>query len=510
MSLSTDSHGDEAIVGLEGERILREGSIGVYSPRALGQPTGPLYLTALSVGLFGSTIWAVRAVSALIGTITVGVFYLMLRRHAGGTESEKRVVALLGAAFLATSQWHLHYSRIGFPLISWPLCALLMIWGALEAAKHKQARWWCVAGVLTGLGIYSYNAHIMCMLALGAWMLFFVARERETPIARRLGWLLAFISSVIVTAMPMLLYAFNPSNGYFKHSQAVSIFTAPNSGWAELHRFGSKFGYLSARYIDVWNNLGFNSRIDSVDGIGVVPPVPAMMMLLAALGLLWGWKSKRGNLIQISLFFAIIMPIGPTITIEGLNRRVFAIAPLLAFLAAVGIIAIYRWAQRRTWKGVFKREKTPVGQVPSVVVGCLVLLFIGITGQNLYNCFVISLPSDSVKWTYGQEMVAVCRYLNTLPPDAHVYFYSRRWSKNYETRVFLARDVHIEDRSTQFGDSGDFSLELDDAKQQVYFVLVNEYQLKLPELEKLYPRSQIVKGLPTPVGNPTFIAVHPY
>ena len=82
-------HGDEAVAGLEAGRILREGSIGPYSPLALGQPSGPLYLVALPVRLFGHTIWAVRAVSELLGTLTVVLLYFGLRRTSGRAGSRR-------------------------------------------------------------------------------------------------------------------------------------------------------------------------------------------------------------------------------------------------------------------------------------------------------------------------------------------------------------------------------------------------------------------------------------
>ena len=45
-------HGDEAWSGIEGLRILQEGWIGPYSTSAMGQATGPFYLTALLLWLF--------------------------------------------------------------------------------------------------------------------------------------------------------------------------------------------------------------------------------------------------------------------------------------------------------------------------------------------------------------------------------------------------------------------------------------------------------------------------
>lgn len=85
-------HGDEAVSGLEAERILRDGNIGPYTGEALGQPTGPLYLIALAVHFLGNTIVAVRLVPALLGTTTILALFVVARRSFGPT------VALCGTA----------------------------------------------------------------------------------------------------------------------------------------------------------------------------------------------------------------------------------------------------------------------------------------------------------------------------------------------------------------------------------------------------------------------------
>jgi 4-amino-4-deoxy-L-arabinose transferase-like glycosyltransferase len=136
-------HGDEAVSGIEARRILRLGSIGPYSPLALGQPSGPLYLFTVPLKLFGNTIFAVRSLSALIGTLTVLLFYFVLRRPFGAT------VALTGAGLLAVANWHIHFARIGFPLETWPFCVLLAAWAFSEAAHREKWYWWAATGGLS-------------------------------------------------------------------------------------------------------------------------------------------------------------------------------------------------------------------------------------------------------------------------------------------------------------------------------------------------------------------------
>ncbi|HEY0074623.1 MAG TPA: glycosyltransferase family 39 protein, partial [Abditibacteriaceae bacterium] len=129
-------HGDEAVSGLEAQRIWRENGIGPYTGAALGQPTGPIYLVALSLRAFGDSIFAVRLVSALSGTLAIVVLYGLARRHFCAQ------VALLAAFFLTITNWHLPFSRIGFPLGMWPLVVLLETFVLLEAIERRRIFWW--------------------------------------------------------------------------------------------------------------------------------------------------------------------------------------------------------------------------------------------------------------------------------------------------------------------------------------------------------------------------------
>src|SRR5579884_1308375 len=165
-SLPAGLHGDEAWTGIEGRRILREGWIGPCSPSALGQPSGPLYVTAVAVWLFGNTIFAVRLVPALMGLLTIAALYVVIRRNLGTW------AALAGAALLALMDWHIHFSRIGFPLAAWPLTVVLAAGALMEALRTQDWRWWAAAGALTGLGIYAYNADPVFVAIVGLFALY--------------------------------------------------------------------------------------------------------------------------------------------------------------------------------------------------------------------------------------------------------------------------------------------------------------------------------------------------
>lgn len=202
-------HGDEAITGLEGQRILDEGWIGPYSPLALGQPTGPLYLTAASVWLFGNTIFAVRAVPAFLGLLTVLAIYFLVRRHLGPS------TAVIAAAMLAVMGWHIHFTRIGFPVAAWPLIVVLSVAALLEAMRTSDWRWWAAAGGITALGAYVYNAHPLVIAILGLFTLLwligpFLSHQRPIRWRKHRDRMAALLIGGATSALVMVPMATSP------------------------------------------------------------------------------------------------------------------------------------------------------------------------------------------------------------------------------------------------------------------------------------------------------------
>ena len=108
---------------------------------------------ALSIRLFGYSVFAVRAVAALYATLTCGAVLLVGWRLLG------RAAALWGAAvytvapvMLANTRWGYSYSMLAFVGM---LC-LWTAWESLEAMDARVARRWLMASAaLAGLAAFS-------------------------------------------------------------------------------------------------------------------------------------------------------------------------------------------------------------------------------------------------------------------------------------------------------------------------------------------------------------------
>ena len=109
---------DEAVNGLDALDVLagqRAGKSPFYFETNNGREPAYIYLTALSVYLFGRTTLAIRLAAAVIGTLTTWFTYKLAAAWFG-----KRV-GLLSAAVWAIPVWPLHLSRIGLRPVLLPL-----------------------------------------------------------------------------------------------------------------------------------------------------------------------------------------------------------------------------------------------------------------------------------------------------------------------------------------------------------------------------------------------------
>lgn len=490
-SLPYGIHGDEAIAGMEGARILREGWIGPYSPEALGQPAGPLYLTALAVRLFGPTVFAVRFAPALLGVLAVAAVYLVARRSFGA------VAALIAALLLATMNWHIHYARIGFPLEAWPLSAILTAGALVEATRRGDWRWWACTGFLAGLGIYSYNADVLLLAITGLFVALWVVgdlfRRQARPIALRLVGPALCAVVLLITAWPMIGYATRPNSDYLMHARATSIFERPE--WEELDGRAAQARFLLDRYTGYWGKLCCQQGIDGGDAAGTVPLVQKALLALAVAGALIGCLRRR-PLAYLAVLTIVLLPLAPVTTTDGFARRTLASAPFLAILAALPLAWLVAW--RPLGDGAKRWRPLLVAAQVAVVVAALLPL--GYRGVADY--FRILPRSNEIRWVFSDDLYDATRYMLALPDGSYVYFYGGRWPLRYESIAFLAPDLQGEDRSREYGQRTD--IVSDRTGGTIAYVFFGDYANLLPQVQERYPGGTIVFG--NIAGRRTFVA----
>jgi 4-amino-4-deoxy-L-arabinose transferase-like glycosyltransferase len=480
-TLPSGLHGDEAFWGLLAQRVTDEGWIGPYTRGVAGAPTGTTYLMAPAIALFGNTIFAVRVVSALAGTLTVLVLYLVGRQHVGER------VALVGALLLATLGWHLHFSRTGFPIVWWPLLTLLAAHAAVLAVTRDDLRWWAVCGGLLAAGLYVYNAQPLYGALVGLFLLLGILHRRAFRGGLR-GAAVATIAGLVVL-LPMLVYAFDRENEYFEHFQDASI--TEQDAWRERDNIVEKISLIGERYVDHWEYLIETTKVDHVDGTGLVPLVPRLFLYLAASGMVMTLllRRRRSPFLLLGLLVVLLLPISSATTEGGMIRRSFAAAPFLALFAGVTIDELLRVARRLSgWRGI-------------AVAGLAVIALLGTVTASLQLYFDDFADRGVQRRVLADDMTDATQFMLTLPDDAYIYFYSDRFSFTYTIRRFLAPDVRGENRSDEFDT---YSTDFAPGRGRPVFILLGDYRDDLSSIQERYPGGEVYVG--TPRANPTFVA----
>ena len=485
-------HGDEGIVGYEARRILREGSIGPYSPASFGQPAGPIYFSALGVALGGDEIISIRALSAIFGLLTIAALFFVVRASLGNS------TALLCAFLLATLTWHVHYSRIAFPLIAWPLMCVFII-GALHQARIRgQARWWFAAGFINGLGVYAYKAHPLfglIALAIAAWVLLRDDISTTAATARRWCWLGLYVLAAILAANFLMLYALDPSHNYGGQFALTSIFNADD--WKALDSAPGKIWFLIGRYGNWWSWMIWRPVADVTDGAGVMPMISPVLAGLSLVGFLA--FGRREPLISWSRWIVVLVPVAAVITNDGLARRTLSMAPFLCVLAAVGAVELVRWSRRLAGERVFIARAMPG------LVGISLALHAALS----YHAYFITFARAPVQaWVFCDDLTNSLAYMRSLPRDKPIYFYSSRWSITYDTRKFLAPDINARDGSLEFAEDHQL-LWPPPAEKGVVCIFLDSYQARASELRALFPNAKFLEGAPSRAqpGEPSFVVL---
>lgn len=173
---------DEAYNGLDALGVL-DGDRPLYFENNNGREPLYVYITSVSVWLFGRSVWAVRLGAAVVGTLTTLIIY----KWATAWFDEQ--IGLLTAWFWAVTVWPIHLSRIGFRVVTLVPFLALAAWLGTVAYRRQKVVWWFAAGLAYGLSYYSYLAVRFTPVLLVAFVLYLWWQKRHRPLIKGLPWL---------------------------------------------------------------------------------------------------------------------------------------------------------------------------------------------------------------------------------------------------------------------------------------------------------------------------------
>lgn len=403
--------------------------------------------------------WMLRIPSVFFGILTLlGVFFLTRELF------RKNGVALLATLFLATSFWHINFSRIAFRAIMapcflvWGVFLLLYVFRKLEIKalsveqnpKHQTLnpkqiqnsndknskpfgasdfghwnlfRIWnlgfgisalaILAGAVYGLGMHSYIAYraTPLLVVFVCWLA--VAKHGWKTVLKIFS---LFVLGAIIVSLPLIVhFAQNPQD-LFGRTSELSIFSSA----APLQNLGTNIIKTAGMFF-------FSGDTNWRHNVAGLPELFWPMALLFAVGLILGivalanpkskyqdeklfdaWHLKFG----ISLLFAwlVVGALPEIFSNEGIPhalRGILMLPPAIMLAAWAGGI-LHSWFRSKN--------------VPKILITTLVSLFVFVLLiQGYYNYFIVWGTNHAAAEAFTENYTETAAVLNELPQALQKY-----------------------------------------------------------------------------------------
>ena len=394
---------DEVSHGYNAYSILRTGrdELGRQMPlifRAYGdyKLPGYIYLTSVSVAVFGLNAFSIRLVSVLAGTSLVWVTYLLT------SELFKKKEPCLFAAFLvAVEPWSLFLSRGAFEA---NLGAVFFVWGLyflLKGVREKSDLFfWGMT--FMGLSVWAYNSYrvFLPFFLVGFGYLY---REELTNFAQKRREIFAISVLVGLILFGGMAWQLKSSEGQARFGW-VSIIDS--GAIAEINNSRNTSGLPSLTNRLVYNKvtyfiprfaknyfLHFSPSFlffDGGDNYQFSVPDFGLIYPFNALFLLWGLvylikvRTKGSKLI---FTWIILAPVASSMTREAPHTlRYITVLPVPMILVALGLFSIVEHKKRK-----------------AVIYGLYVLIILFFLANYLAVYFGDYREKYSESWQYGYK-----------------------------------------------------------------------------------------------------------
>lgn len=405
---------DEAMNGVNALQAMATGDFRAFYPDNNGREGLFINIQALSVWLLGTTSWALRAVSAIVGILTILGIYLVARelfesRHVRSPRGA--IAALASAFFLAVNYWHLNFSRIGFRAITTPLFATFAIYFLLRGLRKGTVFDFFLAGVAAALGLNGYIAFrfMPFVLAVPLGMALWRWWRRKSPIEVGERYclpcaIILFAFAAFVTIIPLGLY-------FIEHPDEFSSRTGQISVFADEYPLQA-FAVSSARTAGMLFLAGDCNPRHNFSCLPALHPLVAIAFIVGAVGL---WRAARREDISRTALATIaawllVMALPAALTREGMPHALRAIGmiPPVLLIAGFGVWPL--------WQFLTKRLNN--GRNAAVV---LMLLFTTIPITTYQTYFLQWARAEETKAAFNDDLTRLARFIAAVPPDIKKY-----------------------------------------------------------------------------------------
>ncbi|MGE3271560.1 MAG: ArnT family glycosyltransferase [Chloroflexota bacterium] len=477
-------HGDEGEMGLLARKIL-EGQRFPFFSSAPFQETAFLahYLRAVSLKVFGPTVFGLRVLSVILGTLCIPVAYGLGRIGWGPA------AGAIAAWFMAVGHLHVQYSRLGVPFIESPLLmSLMMLLFALVYERGRPTRgaeppdayepgarglWTLVtiAGILAGLAEYFHQGPRVVLIVAVACLVLLWRRGRIRP-----GHGAAFGFAFLVTCAPLLSHFIYRPDQFASHLWGTWSTSIVQPEY--LHRVvGPDATMPSALPALLWYQLreGLGLLVRSSDDSGFysgnIPVLDVVTASLFWLGLGAAIAhGRRYHEAALLLWLGLGVFFGGALTLGSLSgpRMVILLTPVYVL---GGVFVTRLWQVLRA---------TSLRQLDWLAVPVGTTLALWLLAANLATYFY-----DYAGRAENGESAAVAREVLVDSERYRVYFLtSPRFDPNHGSIKYIAYDIPV--INLQAPDLADFTMPRDDGKG-VLILALDHRRADLSKLEARFP-----------------------
>jgi 4-amino-4-deoxy-L-arabinose transferase-like glycosyltransferase len=357
--------GDEGSVGIEALSFLNGENNNIFTVGWYSFPSLFFYLQSISISLLGRTIVALRLPSALIGGLTVGFTFLIVRKMFG------KQTAWFSAIFLCAYHFHNHFSRLGLNNIwdgLWFIVVLGMIW---IGWKEDDRNSWIVAGLALGFAQYFYVTSRLLIFVILAFLIVVTLRERGRAV-RLLPQFLSLLLVAMVVFLPLATFFIKHPDEFLAPFNRVSIWgdwmqvTVASTGLSAWQILAQQLSLSFLALFKVPLHFWYDPSVP------LLRPLSAALFLIGIITLLVRRRDSRFVLLGIWILTFVFT--GALSESVPASQRYVAIAPALAICVGYGLSVLLNRLSD-FWPGLLRA---------SFAIGLLVICLIGIDEINFY------------------------------------------------------------------------------------------------------------------------------
>lgn len=322
--------GDEGEMGASAIDALHGRIDNPFITGWFSHPTLFFFLQGLAMRLFGETIFGIRLLSVIAGTLTVATACVLVRQLFD------QKVAIMTAALLAFYSAHIHFSRLALNNIEDGLIACTVLALLYSGLTTQRTIWFAGAGASLGFGMYFYQGARIIPIIVALIVAFWFVRDRETIRGSAPNLVIMAFAS-LVAAGPLFTFFYSQPSAFTARFAEVSILT--NGDLARA--FNSQGGVLpflfeqARRSLLAFNSVPESSMFYSI-GIPLLDPISGFLFAFGLAYSLYRIRDKS-YFIMLTWFLCGVIFGGVLIADPPTSARMQIVFVPVMFFAAQGL-----------------------------------------------------------------------------------------------------------------------------------------------------------------------------